>query len=59
MVHEIRLGRPQVPVAVGAAFRVRRLIDEVLKRPRRSRLAHLRTTGAEFGHDEPHLEVVC
>jgi CheY-like chemotaxis protein len=30
------------------------LIDEVLKRPRRSRLAHLRTTGAKLGHDEPN-----
>jgi len=34
------------------------LIGEVLKRPRRSRLAHLRTTGAKLGHDEPHPEVV-
>jgi DNA-binding response OmpR family regulator len=30
------------------------LIGEVLKRPRRSRLAHLRTTGAKLGHDEPN-----
>jgi CheY-like chemotaxis protein len=29
------------------------LIDEVLKRPRRSRLAHLRTTGAKVGHVNP------
>jgi CheY-like chemotaxis protein len=29
------------------------LIGEVLKRPRRSRLAHLRTTGAKLGHDAP------
>jgi len=35
------------------------LIGEVLKRPRRSRLAHLRTTGAKLGHDEPNSEVVC
>jgi CheY-like chemotaxis protein len=35
------------------------LIGEVLKRPRRSRLAHLRTTGAKVGHDEPNSEVVC
>src|ERR1700694_5547994 len=35
------------------------LIGEVLKRPRRSRLAHLRTTGAKLGHDEPNPEVVC
>src|ERR1700730_2755944 len=35
------------------------LIGEVFKRPRRSRLAHLRTTGAKLGHDEPHSEVVC
>ncbi|MFL6603425.1 MAG: hypothetical protein ACJ8R9_19145 [Steroidobacteraceae bacterium] len=35
------------------------LIGEVLKRPRRSRLAHLRATGAKLGHDEPHAEVVC
>ena len=35
------------------------LIGEVLKRPRRSRLAHLRTTGAKRGHDEPNPEVVC
>lgn len=35
------------------------LIGEVLKRPRRSRLAHLRTIGAKLGHDEPNSEVVC
>ena len=35
------------------------LIGEVLKLPRRSRLAHLRTTGAKLGHDDPNLEVVC
>jgi CheY-like chemotaxis protein len=35
------------------------LIGEVLKRPRRSRLAQLRTTGAKFGHDEPNRELVC
>ena len=35
------------------------LIGEVLKRPRRSRLAHLRTTGAKLGHDEPNPKVVC
>lgn len=35
------------------------LIGEVLKRPRRSRLAYMRTTGAKLGHDEPTLEVVC
>src|SRR5205807_6135260 len=35
------------------------LIGEVLKRPRRSRLAHLRTRGAKLGHDQPNLEVVC
>ncbi len=35
------------------------LVGEVLKRPRRSRLAHLRTTGAKVGHDEPNSEVVC
>jgi CheY-like chemotaxis protein len=35
------------------------LIGEVLKRPRRSRLAHLRTTGAKLAHDEPNSEVVC
>jgi CheY-like chemotaxis protein len=34
------------------------LIGEVLKRPRRSRLAHLRTRGAKLGHDHPNLEVV-
>jgi DNA-binding response OmpR family regulator len=32
------------------------LIDEVLKRPRRSRLARLRTTGAKLGHDGPNRE---
>ena len=31
------------------------LIGEVLKRPRRSRLAQLRTTDAKPGHDEPGL----
>jgi CheY-like chemotaxis protein len=35
------------------------LIGEVLNRPRRSRLAHLRTTGAKLGHDQPNSEVVC
>ena len=35
------------------------LIGEVLKRPSRSRLAHLRTTSAKLGHDEPNPEVVC
>jgi CheY-like chemotaxis protein len=35
------------------------LVGEVLKRPRRSRLAHLRTTGAKVGHAEPNSEVVC
>jgi CheY-like chemotaxis protein len=30
------------------------LIGEVLKRSRRSRLAHLRTTGARLGHSDPH-----
>ena len=35
------------------------LIGEVLKRPRRSRLAHLRTTGAKLGHNEPNPEIVC
>jgi CheY-like chemotaxis protein len=35
------------------------LVGEVLKRPRRSRLAHLRTTGAKAGHDEPNPELVC
>jgi ActR/RegA family two-component response regulator len=35
------------------------LMGEVLKRPRRSRLAHLRTTGAKLAHDEPHPAVVC
>jgi CheY-like chemotaxis protein len=35
------------------------LIGEVLKRPRRSRLAHLRTTGAKLGHDDADPQVVC
>jgi len=35
------------------------LIGEVLKRPRRSRLAHLRTTGAKLGNDQPNPEVTC
>jgi len=35
------------------------LIGEVLKRPRRSRLAHLRTTGAKLGHDASHPEGRC
>jgi DNA-binding NarL/FixJ family response regulator len=30
------------------------VIGEVFKRPRRSRLAHLRTTSATLGHDETH-----
>jgi hypothetical protein len=28
------------------------LVGEVLKRPRRFRLAHMRTTGAKLGHDD-------
>jgi hypothetical protein len=32
------------------------LIGEVLNRPRRSRLARLRTTGAKPVHDEPNPE---
>jgi DNA-binding response OmpR family regulator len=32
------------------------LIGEVLKRPRRSRLARLRTPRAKLGHDEPDPE---
>jgi CheY-like chemotaxis protein len=35
------------------------LIGEVLKRPRRSRLAHLRATGAKLGHDQPNPGVIC
>ena len=35
------------------------LIGEVLKRPRRARLAHLRTTGVKLVHDEPNPELVC
>jgi len=35
------------------------LIGEVLKRPRRSRLAHLIATGAKVGHAEQNSEVVC
>jgi CheY-like chemotaxis protein len=35
------------------------LVGEVLKRPRRSRLAHLRTTDAKASHDEPNPEVFC
>ena len=34
------------------------LIGEVLKRPRRSRLAHLRATGAKLGHDHTDSQVV-
>jgi CheY-like chemotaxis protein len=33
------------------------LVGEVLERPRRSRLAHLRLTGAKASHDEPNPEV--
>jgi CheY-like chemotaxis protein len=35
------------------------LVREVLNRPRRSRLAQLRTTGAKAGLDEPNPELVC
>jgi CheY-like chemotaxis protein len=35
------------------------LIGEVLKRPRRARLVHLRTTDVMLGHVESNLEVVC
>jgi ActR/RegA family two-component response regulator len=37
-------------------YELNALIGEVLKRPRRSRLAHLSTTGAKLGHDEPNPE---
>jgi CheY-like chemotaxis protein len=35
------------------------LVGEVLNRPRRSRLAHLRTTSAKAAHDQPNPELVC
>jgi CheY-like chemotaxis protein len=35
------------------------LIGEVLKRPKRSRLAHVRTTNAKLGHDASNPEVAC
>ena len=35
------------------------LIGEVLKRAGRSRLAHLRTTGATLVHHEPNPEAIC
>jgi CheY-like chemotaxis protein len=35
------------------------LMGEMFKRPRCSRLAYLRTTGANIGHDEPIPEVAC
>jgi len=40
-------------------YELNALIGEVLKRPRRSRLAQLRATGAKLGHGEPDPELVC
>src|SRR5437660_7000729 len=40
-------------------YELNALIGEVLKRPRRSRLAQLRATGAKLGHEEPDPELVC
>jgi len=54
LVAEVSLLR--MPVNVDELTAV---IGELLKRPRRSRRAHLRTTGAKLGHDEPNPEVVC
>jgi DNA-binding response OmpR family regulator len=62
----IEIGKPGLPVADVFLLRdpvnldeLNALIGEVLKRPRRSRLAHLRTTGAKRGHNESNREVVC
>jgi hypothetical protein len=40
-------------------YELNALIGEVLKRPRRSRLARLRTRGVKLVHDEPNPELVC
>jgi CheY-like chemotaxis protein len=53
LVHDVSLLRKPVNV-----IELDALIGELLKRPRCSRLAHLRTTGAKLGHDEPNPEVV-
>src|ERR1700676_17838 len=61
----IEIGKPALVADVSLLRKpvnvdeIKALIGEVLKRPRRSRLAHLRTTGGELSHDEPHPEVVC
>lgn len=62
----IEIGKTGLPVADVFLLRdpvnldeLNALIGEVLKRPRRSRLAHLRTTGAKRGHNESNREVVC
>ena len=60
----IEIGRPELVADVSLLRKpvnvdeLNALIGEVLKRPRRSRLAQLRTTGAKLGHDEPSPEVV-
>src|ERR1700687_4128344 len=61
----IEIGKPALVADVSLLRKpvnvdeIKALIGEVLKRPRRSRLAHLRTTGAKLRHDEPDPEVVC
>ena len=61
----IEIGKPALVADVSLLRKpvnvdeIKALIGEVLKRPRRSRLAHLRTIGAKLGHEEPDPEVVC
>jgi CheY-like chemotaxis protein len=54
LVAEVSLLRKPVNVDELSA-----VIGELLRCPRRSRRAHLRTTDAKLGHDEPNPEVVC
>lgn len=59
----VEIGRPRLAADVFLLRdpvnleELRALVCKVLKRPRRSRLAHLRTTAAKASHEEPNPEV--
>jgi len=61
----VEIGKPELLVDVSLLRtpanmeELNALIGEVLKRPRRSRLAHLRTTRAKLGHDAADPQVAA
>jgi len=61
----VEIGKPELLVDVSLLRtpanmdELNAVIGEVLKRPRRSRLAHLRTTRAKLGHDAADPQVAC